>query len=129
MKKHYKISVKREFSAAHRLTEYDGKCEQLHGHNWTVEVQVASDTLDFQGMVMDFHDLKECLDRILEPFDHAYLNECACFQKKNPTSEHIAEYIFDMLALDLQGTDVSVCSVSVWETRDNCAIVKGSSQR
>ena len=93
----YRIKVKRSFGAAHRLRHYRGKCENLHGHNWEVEVTAASDKLDHLGMVMDFGILKEKLDEVLMEMDHKYLNRISVFRKKNPSSENVAEYIYRRL--------------------------------
>lgn len=127
MKKVYEISVKREFSAAHRLTDYNGKCENLHGHNWIVEAYVLTNKLDSHGMVLDFHDLKKLLDSVIEHFDHTCLNECEEFKHMNPTSEHIAQVIFDKLSDKIEKDGISVSKVSVWETIDNCATIHGLS--
>ena len=59
----YKIKVELGFSSAHNLRGYKGKCEELHGHNWKVEVEVGSKKLDKTGMVMDFTYLKDKLKK------------------------------------------------------------------
>jgi len=70
----YKIKVISNFSAAHSLREYKGKCESLHGHNWKVEVIISSRELDRAGMVIDFGELKIIVNRVLEKLDHKHLN-------------------------------------------------------
>jgi len=110
----YKISVQGMFSAAHRLTEYKGKCENLHGHNWHVEVEVQSAELDKSGMVIDFITLRALLGSVLKKLDHKYLNDIAPFKKKSPSSERIAEYIHTKLAPKIKKARLT--SVSVWET-------------
>ena len=67
----YEVSVKRTFSAAHRLEDIGGKCEDLHGHNFSIEVSVAGDRLNSQGVVVDFRILKEWIDHILADLDQA----------------------------------------------------------
>lgn len=115
----YEVVVRDEFSAAHRLRGYKGKCEKLHGHNWKAEVTVASEKLDKIGMVIDFRRLKDNLRRILKELDHSYLNNLSYFKRINPTSENIAKHIFDKLTVNrLQFT---VKKVSVWETDSSCA--------
>jgi 6-pyruvoyltetrahydropterin/6-carboxytetrahydropterin synthase len=121
--KQFEVAVHREFSAAHRLRDYKGKCENFHGHNWTVDVRVSSGRLDKQGMVIDFHELKNILDAVLSRFDHAYLNELDEFKETHPTSENIAIYIFERMSEKLKKSDLTVNRVSVWETHDNCASV------
>ena len=108
----YEIKVTDEFSGAHRLRNYHGKCESLHGHNWNVKVNVYSDTLDRHGMVMDFKVLKKCLKKVLAPLDHTYLNELVCFKKKNPTSENIAKFVYEKLSRTIK----KKMKVSVRET-------------
>jgi 6-pyruvoyltetrahydropterin/6-carboxytetrahydropterin synthase len=107
----YSIKVEGNFSSAHNLRGYKGKCEDLHGHNWKVEVLVASAKLDKIGMVMDFKFVKKSLADILERLDHKYLNKLDYFKRVNPTSENIARYIFDKLRSRLP----QMVSVTVWE--------------
>jgi len=76
----FKIKVKSQFSSAHNLRGYKGKCEALHGHNWRVEIIVARDNLDKTGMVMDFTALKKKLNIVLEKLDHKYLNDIPYFR-------------------------------------------------
>ncbi len=113
----YRIKVIRNFSSAHNLRGYKGKCEDLHGHNWKVEAVVSSGKLDKPGMVMDFKLVKAELDRILERLDHKYLNNVAYFKKHNPTSENITKYIFDCLKIRIS----CLSSVTVWENDSSCA--------
>jgi 6-pyruvoyltetrahydropterin/6-carboxytetrahydropterin synthase len=112
----YEVKVVREFSAAHRVEDYPGNCERLHGHNWKVEVVVRQEALDGLGMVVDFRKLKEHTDRVLETLDHAYLNETPPFDEVNPTAENIAGYIFGRLS-----GDVKVSRVTVFETDSSSA--------
>ncbi len=113
----YSIKVESSFSAAHNLRGYKGKCEELHGHNWKVEVVVSADRLDKAGMVLDFKYLKSRLNKMLEQLDHKYLNKVTYFKKYNPTSENIAKYIYDRLKV--QGSKVKL--VTVWESDNSCA--------
>lgn len=113
----YSIKVEADFSAAHNLRHYRGKCEELHGHNWSVEAQAACPTLDKTGMVLDFKYLKSKLNKILEKLDHKYLNSIPYFKKNNPTSENIAKYIFGILKPQIK----SLKSITVWESENSCA--------
>jgi 6-pyruvoyltetrahydropterin/6-carboxytetrahydropterin synthase len=113
----FEVKVISEFSAAHNLRGYRGKCEKLHGHNWKTEVVVASQRLGKADMVVDFKRLKTCLAKVLQKLDHRYLNAIAYFKKLNPTSENIARYIYDNLKLHIVG----IKSVSVWESNSSCA--------
>lgn len=113
----YSLKVQGNFSSAHNLREYKGKCEDLHGHNWVVEMVVESVKLDKIGMVLDFKHLKNELNAVLEKMDHKYLNRIPFFKKVNPTSEQIAKYIYDQLKIALP----QVKSVTVWENATSCA--------
>ena len=113
----YSIKIEADFSSAHNLRGYKGKCEALHGHNWRVEVALSAAGLDKAGMLLDFRKLKMKLDRILERLDHKYLNGIAYFKKNNPTSENIAKYIYDSLKPGVS----DLASVTVWESEKSCA--------
>lgn len=116
----FKLAVKTEFSAAHNLREYKGKCEALHGHNWKVEVEITAENLNKQGLVLDFHDIKKLLKSVLNEMDHKYLNELKYFKKINPTSENIAKYIFQRFSKLLGPSGPKLQAVTVWES-DNCS--------
>lgn len=113
----FEVKVSSEFSAAHSLRGYRGKCEELHGHNWKVEMVVSSDRLDKIGMVADFRQLKKILNSILDKLDHRYLNNLTFFKKVNPTSENIAKYIYDRI----KDKGLRIKSVTVWESERTCA--------
>ncbi len=117
----YQISVKSEFSAAHNLREYKGKCENLHGHNWNVEVSVESDSLNKEGMVVDFIELKKAVNELLDNLDHKYINEVEPFDKLNPTSENLSYYIFKGVSSRLKNSSIIVKKVDVWETESSRA--------
>jgi len=108
----YEVRITSEFSSAHSLRGYHGKCEELHGHNWKVELTVACQNLDKTGLAIDFQELKQHLWVVLEKLDHRHLNEIDFFKKVNPTSENIARYIYDSVKKDLP----AVKSVTVWES-------------
>lgn len=115
----YELLIQSEFSAAHNLREYKGKCEKLHGHNWRVDLRLAGDRLDDNGMLLDFNDGKRILAEALDPFDHAYLNEVAPFDQINPSSENLARVIADAVAARLPA-GLRVAGVTTWES-DRCA--------
>ena len=118
----FEASVVMSFGAAHNLRGYRGKCEALHGHNWTVELVCQSDKPDKIGMVLDFRVLKKALGDVLEKLDHSFLNELEPFTRVNPSSENIAHYIYDELIGRLSGQNpVSIVSVKVWENEDSWA--------
>lgn len=113
----YEIKIYSDFSAAHNLRNYRGKCENLHGHNWKIEAVFAYESLDKDGLAVDFKDAKKILKEVLGEFDHSYLNETGAFKNLNPTSENIAKLIYD----NLKKKDIHIYSVSVWENDKNCA--------
>jgi 6-pyruvoyltetrahydropterin/6-carboxytetrahydropterin synthase len=113
----YSIKIEADFSSAHNLRGYKGKCEELHGHNWKVEVVAQSRRLDKLGMLMDFKELKCALNAVFEKLDHKYLNNIPYFKKVNPTSENIAKYIYD----NLKGKVKGISSVTVWESHNASA--------
>ena len=94
----FELDIVREFSAAHALRGYNGDCSALHGHNWMVQVFIKSPELDSIGIAVDFKVLKRELTRILEQFDHKYLNDLSCFADVNPTSENLARVIYKELS-------------------------------
>lgn len=114
----YQVMIEERFSAAHQLRDAKGKLESLHGHNWKVQAEVVTKTVDETGLVLDFRKLKQILQRILAPFEHAYLNEIEPFSKQNPSSENIARWIYDRLAEVLPDRAIQVARVVVWETED-----------
>jgi 6-pyruvoyltetrahydropterin/6-carboxytetrahydropterin synthase len=109
------------------LDNYQGKCSNIHGHTWTVEVVVAGDKLDRCGMLLDFKILKEKLLSVIGDLDHGYLNEIEPFsggaEAYNPTAENIARYIYTRIAADLEGAveGLKVRRVRVWESPEASA--------
>ncbi|HPD60443.1 MAG TPA: 6-carboxytetrahydropterin synthase QueD [Thermodesulfobacteriota bacterium] len=117
----YELMVHTHFSSAHSLRGYRGKCEELHGHNWKVGVQVKAEMLDDIGMVIDFKVLKHELHKIVQKLDHTYLNDIPPFDALNPSSENIAFYIFQELKKSLTHEKVMAAKVTVWESDDSSA--------
>lgn len=117
----FEAMVQVSFSAAHRLRDYEGKCESLHGHNWKVEAVVGDGRLDDVGMVIDFRDLKAKLTQILRDLDHTNLNELPYFKEVNPTSENLARYLYLKLSGLIKKEGLKVKRISVWETDSSCA--------
>jgi 6-pyruvoyltetrahydropterin/6-carboxytetrahydropterin synthase len=100
---------------------YQGDCENLHGHNWKVEVTVATDRLNRAGLGIDFKILKKETNRILDQLDHKYLNELPAFSGISPSSENIARFLFEQLSGVFDADAVQVDSVKVWESENACA--------
>lgn len=112
----FELSVEVSFSAAHQLREYQGKCENMHGHNWKVQVSVMAETLNEIDLAIDFHDLKRMANEVIAPLDHAFLNDIFPFTEKNPSSENMAKWIFDSMKKKITDERVRVSAVSVWES-------------
>lgn len=117
----FEIEVSAAFEAAHLIRGYEGKCSRLHGHNWTVAAIVHGEELDKLGMLVDFKILKAELKKILDDFDHRFLNELETFATENPTAENIARTIFKRLvASGLFGGSTKLYAVKVLETPGSC---------
>ena len=90
----FTLTVSSSFSSAHMLRKYKGKCANLHGHNWNVELLLEQNKLDKIGMIRDAGEVKIILGDFLKQLDHRYLNDLNFFKKNNPTSENIAKFIY-----------------------------------
>ena len=104
----FEVRVTADFAAAHFLRDYNGKCENLHGHNYKVYAHVQGSVLNEGGMLMDFSKLKGALRKVCSQLDHTNLNDLPVFDN-NPSAERIAMYIYDGIVSELagQGIDVS----------------------
>jgi 6-pyruvoyltetrahydropterin/6-carboxytetrahydropterin synthase len=118
----FELKVLTRFAAAHRLTMVAKQCENLHGHNWKVEVCVAGNSLDAGGVLMDFGIIKTHVREIIDRLDHTYLNELTELGGRPPSSETIAVYIADEVQKHFESTpQFWVSRVNVWESDDACA--------
>ena len=118
----FELTVKAEFEAAHQINGYQGKCQRLHGHNWSVEAVVEGNKLDELGMLVDFKILKSELNNVLDELDHRYLNELPIFSATNPTAENLARYIFDSLEASKIFVDstANLKAIRVYESPRSC---------
>ncbi len=117
----YELKVVTRFAAAHQLTMVGTKCENMHGHNWKIEVYVVGENLDKAGVLVDFGVIKKHVADIMTLFDHKYLNELAFFEDKQPSSENIAYLIATELQQRIDDSAVSVSRVTAWESDDAAA--------
>ncbi|KAF0179876.1 MAG: 6-pyruvoyl tetrahydrobiopterin synthase [Nitrospirae bacterium] len=118
----YELMVESTFSAAHQLRGYKGKCENLHGHTWRVQVHVSAQELNEIDLAIDFHDLKKIVSDVLAPFDHVCINNVFPFTERNPSSENLAKWIFDGVKKRLSGCpNVLASAVTVWESDTSSA--------
>ena len=120
----FEVKVERSFSAAHHLLNYQGACENQHGHNWKVEVFVKGENLDKSNILVDFKVLKKELDEILNYLDHKDINTLPEFLHESPSSEYMAKFIFDKMKerLKAQYKNAAVSKVAVWETPTSRAV-------
>jgi len=116
----YILRVTTDFAAAHSLRGYPGNCRRMHGHNWKVEVEAATTSLDHIGMGIDFHVMKKSIQSVTHELDHHYLNEIPPFDKINPTAENIAAYLFQGISRILNNEQVRIKAVTLWETERAC---------
>jgi 6-pyruvoyltetrahydropterin/6-carboxytetrahydropterin synthase len=117
----FEVKIISGFAAAHNLVDFRGKCENLHGHNWKIEVVLQGARLEQNGILVDFAEVKSLTRDVLEELDHKHLNEIPYFAANNPSSENIARYVFDQLSATLNGPHRRLHSVSAWESADACA--------
>ncbi len=121
----FDIFIRTHFSGGHHLRNYPGSCEKPHGHNWKVKVTVRAHKLDNLGMGIDFKVLKEKVNTVIDTLDHCDLNDHPAFSQQNPSSEHIAEYIFSSLHPALNTDRYMLHSVEVRETDTSGVIFYG----
>ena len=137
----YELKTEASFDSAHFLTDYEGKCENLHGHRWRVVVSIRAQELQDAGekrdMVMDFGDFKRAVRALAAEFDHCFLVEegslapetVECLEREGfslkmlpfrTTAENLARCFCERLVA--QGLPVS--AVEMYETPNNCAIYR-----
>ena len=111
----YDVTVKTGFAAAHQLRLYDGKYENLHGHNWTAQVTVEADELDPIGVGIDFVKLKAMVEKNLSELDYHNINEVPPFDQQNPSAENIARWLFLKLKAEVNSNLTRVKRVEICE--------------
>tara|TARA_B100001013_G_scaffold268483_1_gene169982 strand:- start:89 stop:382 length:294 start_codon:yes stop_codon:yes gene_type:complete len=94
----------------------------MHGHNWKVEVEVSGNVLDNVGMVLDFKDIRNSTNDIVNKLDHRFLNDLEPFKKINPTAENIAKYIFLELSKVINNNETRIKSIKLWETEKSAVM-------
>lgn len=117
----YEITTESSFSAAHKLLNYSGPCENIHGHNWLVKATVRCTKLDKSGIGIDFKKLREHLRSILDKFDHKDLNVVLEPFDLNPSSENLAKFIYEQMKACLSGSEALIYRVEVFESHGNGA--------
>lgn len=120
----YEITVEARFSSGHYLRNYEGKCENPHGHNYRVLVTLAGEQLDETGLLLDFKLLKNLLRPVVDRLDHQMINDLEPFMELNPSAENLARYFFDQTAGrlgELTAGRVRVKDCTVFETDSSFA--------
>ncbi|MCA9399768.1 MAG: 6-carboxytetrahydropterin synthase QueD [Candidatus Omnitrophica bacterium] len=110
----FELTIKGDIASAHFLRGYEGKCRNLHGHTWKVEVFLQKESLNELGMVEDFAVLKKKFKEFLATIDHVNLNDLEYFKDVNPTAENIAKYIYHGFAKEI--APLKVVKAQVWES-------------
>ena len=121
----FEVRVEADFAAAHFLKDYNGKCENLHGHNYKVFAHVRGNNLNEGGMLLDFSKLKDALRKTCKILDHTNLNDFPFFNQ-NPSAEKIALFIFENIKKELNESkdiqkDPFLYAVDVFETETSRA--------
>ena len=112
----FEVSVEETFAAGHALRNYRGKCENVHGHNYRVQVTVEGEELNSIGLLVDFGDLKKLIRAIVGRLDHQFLNDLAPFDAINPSAENMARYFYDEITSGLSAPGQRIREVKIWET-------------
>lgn len=117
----YEVSVEYTFAAGHALRNYKGKCENVHGHNYRVQVAVEGENLNGAGLLIDFADLKAGIRSLVDRLDHQFLNDLEPFTQLNPSAENLAKYLSDGIRARVEGQGARIRAVTVWETDTSSA--------
>ena len=119
----YELKIVSHMAAAHQLRNFHGKCENLHGHNWKIEVYVTGKDLEENGILVDFRQIKQATQEVINELDHRFLNDLQYFKEVNPSSENIARHIFDSVGKLLNNDRVRVSRVTAWESDSALSLI------
>jgi 6-pyruvoyltetrahydropterin/6-carboxytetrahydropterin synthase len=119
----FQVSVEETFSSGHALRGYKGKCENVHGHNYRVQVSLEGPELDNIGLLVDFTHLKQIVREIIKRLDHQFINDLEPFTKVNPSAENLAKYFYDEVSGQLKSLPpgARVTETVIWETDTSSA--------
>jgi 6-pyruvoyltetrahydropterin/6-carboxytetrahydropterin synthase len=127
----FEVTVEQTFAAGHSLREYKGKCENVHGHNYRVQVTVEGEKLNRIGLLVDFVDLKRAVRQVIEKLDHQFINDVEPFTTLNPSAENLAKYFHDEVSrsLNVGATGfnehpVRISQIRIWETDTSIAVYR-----
>lgn len=122
----YEVIVEQQFSAAHYLKDYPGKCANVHGHNYRVQITVEGEVLDHLGMVIEFEVIKQAVKEWIDKFDHNFLNEVPPFDALQPSAENLAKFFYDVVEAAIGESTARVAYVRVFETEKCSAAYRPS---
>lgn len=118
----FEVMIERNFSSAHQLRGYKGKCENLHGHNYKIEIFAKGQELNNIGLLIDFGDLKDAADEVVSYLDHRNINELPPFDEElNPSAENLARFILEYISSRIDDDRVAVYKVRCFETPTSIA--------
>jgi 6-pyruvoyltetrahydropterin/6-carboxytetrahydropterin synthase len=117
----FEVSVERTFAAGHSLRNYKGKCENVHGHNYRVQITVEGEELDSNGLLIDFIELKRLTMEVVDYLDHRFINDLPPFDVINPSAENLAKYFYDRVNAGLHSAPNHIREVRIWETDTSVA--------
>ena len=124
----FEVSVEETFAAGHALRGYRGKCENVHGHNYKVQVTIEGERLDSIGLLVDFVEIKRLMHAVVDRLDHQFLNDLPPFDAENPSAENMAKYFYDEISSGLDGgkleIPVRVAQVKICETDTSNAVYR-----
>lgn len=125
MSQQYSLNISSRFNVARALRHYQGKCANIHGHDFRLQVELAVPEPDDNiGLAVDFYEIKALINHITDYLDHRYLNELEPFVSINPTDENIAKWFYQQLCRKIDYPEVSVLSVTLWESDDFNVCIK-----
>ncbi|MEJ7605895.1 MAG: 6-carboxytetrahydropterin synthase QueD [Bryobacteraceae bacterium] len=124
----FEVTVEQTFSAGHALREYKGKCENVHGHNYRVQITMEGERLNRIGLLIDFVEVKRVLREVMGRLDHQFINDLDPFTVINPSAENLAKYFYEEmnkgLTFDDVETNVRLAFVKIWETDTSIAVYR-----
>ena len=123
----FEVTVEQTFAAGHALRHYKGKCENVHGHNYRVQVTAEGDALNSIGLLVDFVELKRVVRQIVDRLDHQFINDLEPFTVINPSAENMAKYFYDEIVSGINLAEeipVRISQVKIWETETSIAVYR-----
>lgn len=124
----FEVTVEQTFAAGHALREYKGKCENVHGHNYRIQITVEGEKLNRIGLLVDFVELKKVVRQVMERLDHQFINDLEPFTVLNPSAENLAKYFYDEVSERMPDNNgdapTRISQVKIWETDTSIAVFR-----